>query len=893
MFPYPSGEGLHVGHPKGYIATDVYSRMKRMQGYSVLHPMGWDAFGLPAENYAIKNKVHPRKAVDKNVKRFKEQLSMIGLDYDWSREINTTDPAFYKWTQWIFLQLLKKGLAYQSYEPINWCPSCQTGLANEDLEDGKCERCGSVVEKRPMRQWVLKITDYAERLLNDLELLPHWQEHIKESQRNWIGKSEGAEISFTISETQDEIKVFTTRADTLFGVTYLVLAPEHPLIHQFCASQTCTNRKQVEEYVNEAKKKSEIERTAKGKEKTGIKLEGVWVINPATGEKIPMFVADYALAHYGTGAVMGVPAHDERDFTFARKFALPIKSVVAPRKITHCGVLLEVKNKPGTFIFQLRSDEARVLPGKIGFFGGNLESGETLYECATREILEETELSIKKDDMRETFMVPSESPDYALFVTRIQDVDPANIVVHEGKGLIELTVEEALAHEKVSAGAKDVLRRYFSAQAEPNTGEGVLEDSGEFSQLTSAEARTKIAQKYGTLKTTYKLRDWVFSRQRYWGEPIPVIHCEKCALENPSGQGVVPVPEKDLPVKLPEVKKYEPTGTGESPLAAIEKWVNVKCPKCKGKAKRETNTMPQWAGSSWYHLRYMDPKNKKALVDKKKEKHWSPVDLYVGGAEHATRHLIYARFWHKFLYDIKAVASQEPFTRLISVGLIQAEDGRKMSKRFGNVINPDDIIKTYGADTLRVYEMFMGPFTDAIAWNTNAMIGARRFLERVWRVQERVVKKDNPALDAIINKTIKKVSEDIENFKFNTAISQMMVCVNEMSDKEVGQKQWKSFVSILAPFAPHIAEEMWNIAQGKGSVHLAPWPKYDAKKLVEEFVTIVVQVNGKVRTQITMPSESDEMAVRIEAVKIAEKWIEGKDIRRFIYVPNKLANIVI
>lgn len=772
MFPYPSGDGLHVGHPKGYIATDVFSRHARMQGYSVLHPMGWDAFGLPAENYAIKNKVHPRKAVEKNVKRFKQQLQMIGLDYDWKREINTTDPGYYKWTQWIFLQLLKKGLAYQSFEPINWCPSCQTGLANEDLEDGKCERCGSVVEQKPMRQWVLKITDYADRLLEDLSLLPEWQEHIKESQRNWIGRSEGAEIDFFLDYGDEKvdarvgsdgkkahITVFTTRADTLFGATYLVLAPEHEWVRLALTHKgLLQNEKDVVAYVQATKNKTDLERQ-ESKEKTGVELKGVSAINPATGEKIPMYIADYVLAHYGTGAIMAVPAHDERDLEFAQKFGLPIRNVVSGRS---------------------------------------------------------------KDD---------------------------------------------------------------SAYA----GAGNLLESGAYTGMAASEARSKMITSFGIQKTTYKLRDWVFSRQRYWGEPIPVIHCGKC--------GAVAVPEKDLPVKLPEVKNYAPTGTGESPLAAIEKWVNVKCPKCKGKARRETNTMPQWAGSSWYYLRYMDPKNKKALVDKKKEKYWAPVDMYVGGAEHATRHLIYARFWHKFLYDIKVVSTKEPFTRLISVGLIQAEDGRKMSKRFGNVINPDDIIKVYGADTLRLYEMFMGPFTDAIAWNTKSMIGTRRFIERVWRIGQSIASGSQSAAHADVeqelHKTIKKVGEDIQSFKFNTAISQMMIFLNVAEKSGVTKAQFTTFLKLLAPFAPHIAEELWAEGKNKGSIHVAQWPQLDLKKLVSDTVTIVVQVGGKPRAQIVVPQGATEAEVRPNAEKEVAKWLEGATIRRFIYVPNRVINFVI
>lgn len=1080
MFPYPSGEGLHVGHPKGYIATDIYSRFKRMNGHNVLHPMGWDAFGLPAENYAIQNKVHPRIAVEKNVKRYKEQLSVIGFDYDWEREINTTDPEYYRWTQWIFLKLYEKGLAFQSHEPINWCPSCQTGLANEDVENGICERCGSVVEKRPMRQWVLKITDYADRLLEDLDAvddskIPHvidkknppipgkknvarrtvhaivlnpktgkalclkwkkqpwtgfvvggvdpgediveaarrevkeetgytnlkfvrvlggavkaeyyaahkdenriayttavlfelenenaepvskeekethevvwldpktlthenftcaeldiwkarmtvnveygknptdpilfiqatessafkeglpvaernavavivkhwsedkyiglkwkkvdwrtiitggpegkqtaeegamteiieetgyqnpkfvrklgnvdakffhvsknvnrfahfdvlyfeladgarrdlteeekanhdivwltkeemtnfltpashryiwdtlflgkpnefqsetkslleWPESIKESQRNWIGRSEGSEINFSIEfaggQKPGSIPVFTTRPDTIFGVTALIFSPEHLWVTLALDKNhvgVLKNADEVRKYIKQATEKTEIDRTNAANEKTGVKLEGVWAINPANNEKIPLFVADYVIASYGTGAIMAVPAGDERDLAFAKKHNVPVKSFDVP-------------------VDQLK---------------------------------------------------------------KVTD---------------------------------------------------------------------KIAKK--TVK--YKLRDWVFSRQRYWGEPIPMIHCEKC--------GTVPVPEKDLPVKLPEVKHYEPTGTGESPLAAMEKWVNVKCPKCGAKAKRETNTMPQWAGSSWYYLRYMDPKNKKALVSTAAEKYWEPVDMYVGGAEHATRHLIYARFWHKFLYDIGVTTSIEPFKRYTYVGLILASDGRKMSKRFGNVVNPDEIVETYGADTLRVYEMFMGPFTQSISWDTKSIIGSRRFIEKIWRISQKVEELENPPLsvdiETLLNKTIKKVTEDIENFNFNTAISSMMMLSNELEKIESVPKEiFATVLKLLAPFAPHVVDELWGKLGNKKSIHISSWPIFDPTKLNEKTVNIIVQINGKVRGEIEVDSNESDEAVKEKAtnLEITKKWLEGREIKKVVYVKNRLVNVV-
>lgn len=764
MFPYPSGAGLHVGHPKGYIATDVVARMKMLQGFSVLHPMGWDAFGLPAENYAIKNKSNPNIFTAKSVATYKKQLEMFGFTYDWDREINTTDPEYYKWTQWIFLKLFEKGLAYESNEPINWCPSCKTGLSNEDLEDGNCERCGSEVEQRPMRQWVLRMTAYADRLLSDLDSPElDWEEMIVEQQKNWIGRSEGAQFALPISGTEEKIEVYTTRLDTVFGMTYAVVAPEHSIVSNL--KSQITNFNEVEEYVSRANKKTALERTQLQKEKTGVELKGLKVINPFNGEELPLYVADYVLGNYGTGAVMAVPAHDERDFEFAKKYDLKIIESIS---------------------------------------GGNIS-------------------------------------------------------------------EKAFCED------------------------GVVTNSGEYNNLTSEEARQKMTEwlekeGIGQKKVNYKMRDWVYSRQRYWGEPIPIVHCEKC--------GAVGVPEEQLPVTLPDVEDYEPTGTGESPLAAIADWVNVPCPKCGGPGKRETNTMPQWGGSSWYYLRYIDPKNDKFLVDKDLEKEWMPVDLYVGGAEHATRHLLYARFWHKFLFDIGAVSTIEPFKKLVHVGLIMAEDGRKMSKRWNNVINPDEVIGEFGADSMRLYEMFMGPFTQSVAWSTNGVSGVRRFLEKVWKLQEKIV--DQEATDSkfvtLLHKTIKKVSEDIENFRFNTAISAMMILVNEMERQEkIAVADYEFLIKILSPFAPHLAEELWEKLGHDKSIFLESWPEFDPGLIQDEEIAMAVQFNGKTRGTILVSPEVAESEARekVLADEKLQKYLLEKEIKKVVFVKGRLINFVV
>lgn len=734
MFPYPSGEGIHVGHLKGYVATDVYSRYKRLKGFNVLHPMGWDAFGLPAENYAIKNKIHPKITTKKNIENIKRQMNDVGLSYDWDKEINTTDKDYYKWTQWIFIKLFENGLAYKKCLPINWCPSCKTGLANEEVVDGKCERCGTQTTKKDINQWVLKITDYAEELLNGLDDID-WPEKIKEMQRNWIGKSEGFEFDFKIEDKL--VSVFTTRIDTLFGCTYLVLSPEHHLINEL----DFENKDEISDYIEKAKNKSERERISEVKDKTGVELKGIKAVNPVNGKEVPVFVADYVLAHYGTGAIMAVPAHDERDYDFAKKYNLEIIEVV-------------------------------------------------------------------KDD--------------------------------------------------------------------------ILINSGQFNGLKSEEAKDKIGEYLrANKKINYKLRDWIFSRQRYWGEPIPIINCEKCG----------PVVETNLPLELPEVEKYEPTGTGESPLAGIDSWVNVKCPKCGGDAKRETNTMPQWAGSCWYYFRYLDNKNNEAFVDKEIEKKWLPVDLYVGGAEHAVLHLLYARFWHKFLYNIGEISTKEPFYKLRNIGLVLAYDGQKMSKSKGNVVSPDDVIKNYGADTLRVYEMFMGPFEQSIQWNEQGVKGVHRFLNKLWGLE--IKETSSPEVIIYIDKMIVRIENELEKMKFNTPIAFLMEFVDFVSDKDLGKKEMEKILIVFSVFAPHFCEELWSMLGNKESILKQEWPSV---KLVEdEEFHLMIQVNGKLRDKANFNNNisKEELIKKVKEREKVKKWIEEKEIKDIVYVPKRLINIVL
>ena len=906
-FPYPSGEGLHVGHIRSNTAMDIISRKRRMEGYNVLYPIGWDAFGLPTENYAIKTGIQPAIVTKKNTDIFRRQLKSLGFSFDWSREINTTDPKYYKWTQWIFLQFLKKGLAYKKRMTINWCPKCLIGLANEEVVNGTCERCGTSVEKREKEQWMLAITKYADRLDKDLDDTD-FLEKIKIQQRNWIGKSEGAEIDFQIkikNKDNKKINVFTTRPDTIFGVTYLVLSPEHSLIKELINS--ISNKEEIEKYIKDVKNRTDIERTDVNSEKTGIEMKGVKAINPANNEEIPIWIADYVLVDYGTGAVMAVPAHDERDYAFAKKYGLVVRQVIArhiidkkfppitgqnyvSRKTIHA----IVKNPKNNKYLCL---EWKKFPWTT-FIVGGIENNETSIEAAKREVYEETGFKnlklIKKLDniVCAEYNAAHKKENRFAYTTGIffelinEDRDEVHEEEKEKHQYIWLDKDE-ITEEKMTCAELPVWLDNFDNKEKIYIENGLLINSGKFNNKNSLDIKNEITESVGgKWVTKYKLRDWIFSRQRYWGEPIPVVHCEKC--------GIVAVSEKDLPIELPKVKNYKPTETGESPLANIDKWVNTKCPKCRGKAKRETDTMPNWAGSSWYYLRYTDTKNRKAFADKKNLEYWTPVDWYNGGTEHITLHLLYSRFWHKFLYDQKLVPTSEPYKKRTSHGLILAGGGEKMSKSKGNVINPDDIVKVVGADSLRLYEMFMGPFDQAIAWDTNNIAGVRRFIEKVWKLNEKIGK-DNNKIEILINQTIKKVTEDIEAMKFNTAISSLMILVNEMEKQEnLSKENYEILLKLISPFAPHIAEELWSILGNKKSIVLSVWPKVDINKVKESKVIIVVQINGKARSSFECDIDIDEDNARNMALDMSEirKWTEGKEIKKVIYIKNRVINIV-
>ena len=763
-FPYPSGQGLHVGHPRPYTALDIVARKRRMQGYNVLYPMGWDAFGLPTENYAIKNKIHPKIVTENNVKRFKEQLHSLGYSFDWDREINTTDPSYYKWTQWIFLKLFKAGLAYKKEMPINWCTSCKVGLANEEVVNGVCERCGAPVVRKVKSEWMLKITDYAEKLIEGLDHVDYI-ERVKVSQKNWIGKSQGAEVDFSIKGKEDKLRVYTTRCDTLFGVTYMVVSPEHPIIDKY--KDELKNWDVIAAYRDEAAKKSDFERAELAKEKTGVQIEGLTAINPVNGKEIPIWISDYVLMSYGTGAIMAVPAHDERDWEFAKKFNLPLIQVVA-------------------------------------------KNGE--------------------------------------------EVD-------------------------------------INAAAFTDVATGVLINSDFLNGLEVKDAKAKMIafleeKKIGTAKTNYKLRDWVFSRQRYWGEPIPIVHCDKC--------GYIPIDESELPLMLPEVESYMPTDNGESPLAAMTDWVNTTCPCCGGPAKRETDTMPQWAGSSWYFLRYTDPHNDEALASKEALKYWMPVDWYNGGMEHTTLHLLYSRFWHKFLYDQGVVPCPEPYQKRTSHGMILGENGEKMSKSRGNVVNPDDIVREYGADTLRTYEMFIGAFDLSASWSEDRVKGCRRFLERIWKLQDIMTNEEGYSsdLETKMHQTIKKVSSDYENLKYNTAIAAMMALLNDFTKKgSITKGEYKTLLILLNPVAPHITEELWQIIGGSGYVYEQTWPEYEEAKTVENTVEIAVQINGKTKGTLAIGRDDAKEDVIAKAKESIADKLTGNIVKE-IYVPGRIVNIV-
>jgi len=909
-FPYPSSDGLHVGHPRSYTAIDIVARKKRMEGFNVLFPIGFDAFGLPTENYAIKVGKNPREITETNIKRFRSQLKSLGLSFDWSREVITSDPKYYRWTQWIFLQLYKAGLVYQKEMPINWCPSCKIGLANEEVVGGSCERCGTTVGKKKLKQWLFKITKYADRLIDDLKKVDYL-EKIKQQQINWIGRSEGAEIDFPISGTTEKIKVFTTRPDTLFGATYLVLSPEHEMIENL--KSEIKNYDEVKKYIEKAKSKSDLERT-ESKEKTGVELRGIKAINPVNDKEIPIFVADYVLISYGTGAIMAVPAHDERDFEFAKKYKLPIQRVVEPKfvarqdgqsalkpneRLVKRNALCAVIKNPKNGQYLCVSWKKVMMHGLVT---GGVEEGEDLVEAALREIHEETgykNLRLVKDP---SFSIHSffyhrikmenrwARFQYLFFELENEERDPIND-------------KESSLHDIVWKSENDLKNFFTVIEGEfilnfihnpdyIHTGEGILHNSGKYDGLDSQEATKKIIvwlekNNLGKKAVQYKLRDWIFSRQHYWGEPIPLIHCEKC--------GVVPVPEKDLPVELPEVKKYQPTATGESPLSKIEKWVNVKCPKCGSPGKRETDTMPNWAGSNWYFIRYTDPHNNKKFADMKNMKYWLPVDLYNGGMEHTTLHLLYSRFWYKALYDLKLVPNDEPYKKRVSHGMILAEDGKKMSKSLGNVINPDDVVKEYGADTMRMYEMFMGPFDQPVSWSTKGIKGVSRFLEKIWDLMvENVEVVENVELIRLLHKTIKKVSEDIEGLRFNTAVSALMILANKMQEVGADNKTREKSLILLSAFAPHIAEELWHQLGHKDSIFKEKWPKYDSKLIQEKEIEFVVQINGKLRDRIIFPidvSEEEAKKKALESEKV-KKYVVGEP-KKVIFVKNKLINFVV
>ncbi len=914
-FPYPSGVGLHVGHILSNTAMDIISRKRRMEGYNVLYPIGWDAFGLPTENYAIRTGISPQAATKKNTDTFREQLKALGFSFDWSREIDTTDPGYYKWTQWMFLQFFKHGLAYKAKAEINWCPKDKIGLANEEVENGRCERCGGPVEQKIKEQWMLKITAYAEKLLDGLKSVDYLPE-IKAQQENWIGRSEGAEIDFNLktkNSKQEIVRVFTTRPDTLFGATYLVLAPEHVLVTNL--KPQITNWGEVEKYIGATKLKNDLDRT-EAKIKTGVELKGVTAVNPATKEEVPVWIADYVLASYGTGAIMAVPAHDERDFAFAKAYGLPVKKVIEPLALqtsgddaVRPGIPYSERNVAMIVVKHWQDEKYLCLRWKSngwqGFVTGGVENGEDAAAAAMRELEEETGYTAARFIKQTDGLIHGKFYHGLKKVNRFahfrgvylelqsgakKEVAPEEAAIHDVLWLSRAEVEQFMNREDV----RWVWRTLMGSQivyAEP----GILAGSGKFSGMDSVEAKKAITEFVGgKIAVKYKLRDWVFSRQRYWGEPIPLVYCEK--------DGWVAVPDKNLPVRLPEVENYQPRDDGQSPLASIDSWVMTKCPTCKGPARRETDTMPNWAGSSWYFLRYLDPKNKKAFADPKKLRYWMPIDWYNGGMEHSTRHLLYSRFWNLFLYDIGAVPVAEPYKKRTANGIILGSDGTKMSKSVGNVVNPDELVKEFGADALRLYEMFIGQFSKGAAWDQRGILGTERFLQKVWRIGQAVAQTRSSQSDAhvslLLHKTVKKVTEDIEKMQFNTAVSAMMILCNEIEEYQnaIGVSEWQMFLKILSPFAPHITEEL-NYQLPATSYQLLcqqPWPEFDPALIIEDTFELLIQINGKIRAKTMAQkgisqAEAERIALALADIK---KWIPGTP-KKVVFVKDRLINLIV
>lgn len=907
-FPYPSGDGLHSGHAREYTIGDVMARYKRMQGYNVLYPMGYDAFGLPTENYAIKTGVSPQEATATNVANFRKQFDSLGMSIDWDRQVNTTDPNYYKWTQWLFLQFHKAGLAYQKEMAINWCPKEKTGLANEEVVNGRHERCGTLVEKKLLKQWMLGITQYADRLIDGLKDLDY-PDRISTQQINWIGRSEGAEIDFKVGD--ETITVYTTRPDTLAGATFMVLAPEHPAVQKITTDE---QKGKVESYIKAAQSESEIARTDESREKTGV-ATGAHAINPLTGKEIPLYIADYVLMGYGTGAIMAVPAHDQRDFEFASKYQIPIIPVIAEdnkddidgwkdgqpvveRTIVQCLVKHPEEDKYLLLKRKSWTDDS------YSFVTGGVDEGEDMITAGLRELLEEAGYV----DIKNSSIVPYVY--YASFYHQEKDVNrraEMNTITVELASLkrVEVSEEEAAKNEPMWVSKEEILLKVFGSLAKRvfkgyldndlcYAGEGILVNSGEFDGLTNLEAKSKITEhleKQGVARKAvkYRLRDWIFSRQHYWGEPIPIIHCEKC--------GVVPVPEDQLPVVLPTVESYEVGPNGESPLAQVEEWVNVECPECGAAAKRETDTMPNWAGSSWYYLRYFDANNDQAFADPEKLKYWGAVDMYLGGMEHTTLHLLYSRFWHQFFYDQKLVPTPEPYAARRGQGIVLAADGRKMSKSIGNVINPTDVIAKTGADALRLYILFMAPYDESTAWSDEHLTGVSRFLYRVWDLLQKPVEEsaDNLEMDRIMHKTIQKVTEHLEQMRFNTAISSLMECVNALNkQKALTPAVARQLTLLLAPFAPHMAEEIWAELGERESIHVSVWPAFDPELVVDDVVEVAIQVNGKLRGTMLAATDAskEELEAAAKQVDTVAKHLEGKEIVKIIVVPGKMVSIV-